>query len=163
MAEVEFSYKENSYIIQSNINEKMIKICEKLTSKINKDINTIYFLYNGDKIKQELTFIEQANDIDKNRKNMNIFVNDLNTESLISSSIKSKEIICPKCFENCRINIKDFKINLFGCKNGHQIKNISLDEFEQTQYIDESKIQCDVCKQKNKSEVFDNVFYICNT
>ena len=163
MAEVEFSYKGNSYIIQSNINEKMIKICEKLTSKINKDINTIYFLYNGDKIKQELTFIEQANDIDKNRKKMNIFVNDLNTKSLISSSIKSKEIICPKCFENCRINIKDFKINLFGCKNGHEIKNISLNEFEQTQYIDESKIQCDVCKQKNKSEVFDNLFYICNT
>ena len=41
---------------------------------------------------------------------------------------KVKEIICPTCGENCRIDIKDFKIKLYGCKNNHEINNILLEE-----------------------------------
>ena len=36
-----------------------------------------------------------------------------------------------------------------------------MEEFEKTQYIDESKIICDDCKKQNKSESYMNKFYIC--
>ena len=38
---------------------------------------------------------------------------------------KSKYIICPECKDNIRIKIKDYKIELYDCQNGHNIKNLS--------------------------------------
>ena len=52
---------------------------------------------------------------------------------------------------------------MYDCKNGHIFDNISLNEFEKTQNIDESKIICDICKKIDKSITHDNIFYICNT
>ena len=31
------------------------------------------------------------------------------------------------------MNIKNYKINLFGCKNGHNINNILFEDFQKTQ------------------------------
>ena len=61
---------------------------------------------------------------------------------------KSKDIICPKCKEVCQFEIKDYEINLFGCKNGHIEKNIKLNKFNDSQYIDLSKIICGICKKR---------------
>ena len=77
------------------------------------------------------------------------------------NSINFKSIICPECGENAIIKIEDFKINLFGCKNGHNIKNILLENFEKTQKFDNSKIICGQCKEKNKSN--SNEFFYCFT
>ena len=43
----------------------------------------------------------------------------------------------------CKYEIKDFKIKLYGCKNGHEIDNIKLDDFNNKQNIDISQIICD--------------------
>ena len=48
------------------------------------------------------------------------------------------------------MKIKDYKISLFECKNGHKIDNLSFDEFEKTQNIDLSKIICNICKKNPK-------------
>ena len=56
--------------------------------------------------------------------------------------IKSNDIICSECKETCLINIKDYKFNLFGCKNNHNIKNISLENFEECQEIQKIKKIC---------------------
>ena len=77
------------------------------------------------------------------------------------SYIKSKEIICPKCLENCRIIFNDFKITLYGCKDGHRINDILLDEFNNTQNINESSIICQECKTINKYISYNKQFYIC--
>ena len=88
--------------------------------KINKYIiktennkNNIYYLYNGDKINEELTFNELTNENDNKRKKMNILVyikeENINNEENI---IKSKEVMCPECKENILINIKYYRINL---------------------------------------------------
>ena len=71
-----------------------------------------------------------------------------------------KDIICPKCKQNILIDIKDFKINLHGCKNNHTINNILLDNFKETQKEDLTKILCNIC---NKNNCNNNEFYICNT
>ena len=77
------------------------------------------------------------------------------------NSINHKNIICPECGENTKIKIEDFKINLFGCKNGHNIKNILLENFEKAQKFDNSKIICSQCKKNNKSN--SNEFFNCST
>ena len=77
--------------------------------------------------------------------------------------IKSKYIICPKCGENCRIKIENYKIKLFDCKNGHSINNILLDDYEDIMNVDLSKIICDKCKVINKSNINNNEFYKCIT
>ena len=52
---------------------------------------------------------------------------------LISFTIISKDIICPTSKENSLIDIKDYKININGCKNKNQNENLLLNLFEETQ------------------------------
>ena len=82
---------------------------------------------------------------------------------LISFTIISKDIICPICKENSLIAIKDYKININGCKNNHQNENILLNLFEETQKIRLNDIKCNICEVNNKSNTYKNEFYICIT
>ena len=142
MAEIEFIFNSIKTTIQCNINEKMKNICKRLAMKINKDINEIYFIYDGNKLNEnllELTFIENAKNIDKERKKMNLLVYEINIKTEKNKRV-IKEIICPECDENFRININNYKIQLFGCKNKHNIY-MNIKEFEKSQYTDESIIK----------------------
>ena len=79
-----------------------------------------------------------------------------------NNKINSKQVICPKCQENIRILFKDYKITLYECKNNHTINNILLNEFNNTQIIDLSKIICNNCK--NIKSLSNSIkFYKCNT
>ena len=82
---------------------------------------------------------------------MNILVYDENI-------YQSNGIICPECKESILIKIKDYKINLYECKNGHSLKNILLKEYEKTQNINLSKIICEICKINNKN---NDEIYTC--
>ena len=131
MAEVLFIYEGQQIIIQNNnLEEKIKDIINKFKIKIKEEENNnLYYIYNGDKINEEL----ELNKIikDKNIKKINILVyNKSNNEK--EKKIISKEIICPECKENILLNIKDYKINLYECKNGHKIENILINEFENT-------------------------------
>ena len=163
MAEVTFNYKGIETIIQCNINDKMKDIINKYLIRIKKGKDNLYYLYNGNKINYELTFNEQANDLDKNRNKMNIIVTDTDEDPNKKREIISKDIICPECKENIIINFNNYKINLNGCKNNHNIYNILLNKFEDTQKIDLNNIICEVCKKINKNNTHNNEFYICNT
>ena len=130
MTEVEFTYEGIKTIVQCDINDKIKDIINKFLIKINKEENTdLYYLYNGTKIKEELTFYEQANQIDKDRKKMNVIIYNNLEDHNIKNEIISKEIICPDCKENCFIDIKNFKIN-FECKNNHIQNNILLKNYD---------------------------------
>ena len=163
MAEIEFIYNGQKSIVQCNIDDKMKDIFKKYAAKIDKDISIFIFLYGGAGVNEELTFNEQANDEDKKRKKMIILVNENNETIIEKNKIKkSKYAICPFCKEQTRMCIKDYKVNIFDCKNGHKNDNFLPEEFEKTQYIDESQIICDSCKKVNKSNTFNNEFFICN-
>ena len=164
MAEVEFAYNGINTTIQCNLNEKMKEICKRFKDKIGLNNNNIYYSYNGQVgIDEEKIFEEIANSEDKRRKKMNIIVFDNLIEIKEKEIIKSKNIICPECKENIRMNINEYKIDLFKCKNGHNIKDILLNEFEETQNIDLTDIICNICKNNNKSISYDNIFYKCLT
>ena len=161
MSQLEFIYRDNTIIIHVEPEETMEKSIEKFLSKSNESKDNLVFLYGGNKVKEESTFVEQANDIDKTRNKMSIIVVNYKDSEKIINQKKSRNIICPECKQNIRIKIDDQKISLYDCRNGHKKEYKSLEELEKTQYIDESKIICDDCKKQNKNDSYENRFYIC--
>ena len=150
-------------IIQCHKEDRMKEIFNKFLLKTQIDKNSIYYLYAGNtNINEELSFEEVATQEDKNRNKMIIIVNENNNiDTKISSLEKSKDVICPICKEDIKLNFEEYKIKLYDCKNKHE-DNIYLNEFEETQKIDFSKIICGLCNS-NKNETFHNQFYRCNT
>ena len=162
MAEVIFNYEGINTIIQCEINEKMKDIIDRFLIKIENKEKNLYYLYNGTQINFELTFNEQANDIDKNRKKMNIIVTKSEDAQNIVKEIISKEIICPECKENSLIDFENFHAYFHDCKNNHIIIK-TLNEFEDSQKINLNKIVCNISNINNKGKTHNNEFYICNT
>ena len=157
MVEVFLIYEGGEKIIIqcNNLEDKIEDIINKFKNKIKEECNNLDYLYNGDKINGELKLNQIIKD--KNGKKINIFVsNNKNKEK----EIILQEIICPECKENILINIKDYKINLYECKNGHKIENILLNEFENIQKSNISKLICNKC-YKNYININEEL-YICN-
>ena len=159
MAKVVFTFENVEIIIQCNTKDKMKDIFMKFSLKTQKDLNNLYFIYNGNIIKDDMEYGQVLNEEDKKRNTMNIIAYENN--SLNESMIKSNEVICPECKESILIDIKDYQINLNKCKNGHQISNILLKDFEKTQYIDKSKINTNNKCLKHKI-IFDAYCNDCN-
>ena len=138
------------------------EIINKFIEKRRIDINSVYFIYSGNKIENNEIILEQViNEVDKKRNEINIIVNKKDVDIPKSSLEKSKEIICPECKKDANISFKNYKIS-FKCENGHDLKNFYFEEFDKTQMIDISKIICDKCQMK-KSETFNKSFYRCNS
>jgi len=156
MNKVEFIYKGQPIFIACNLNEKMNDIFNKFIAKANIDKNSIYFLYKGKKIDGNLKLEELKGD----QKDIKILVEKFDKSKIETNSIiNPKIIICPKCGENSRIQIDKYKIKLYECKNGHEINNILLDEFENIEKIDLTKIKCNVDNcEKNKGNTYNNEF-----
>ena len=165
MNQVEFKYNGLSIVIQCNENEKIKTICQQFCKKADIDKNKIFFSYNGkagNEFNEELMVNQMVNSIDKIENKMTILVYNINEEKETQQTIiKSNEIICPKCGEICKIKFNNYKISLYDCKNGHEINNLSYDEYEKSQYKDISKIICGNCNEKNMYNSFNKEFYKC--
>ena len=110
MAEVIFIYKRNKITIQWSKEEKIKNICNKYASKIDKNINSLYFLYRDNQIKLELTFKIQANSLDIERKVMNVFVYIQDNNELKFPKCKEKNNFDNKIIEkliNINLNQND--------------------------------------------------------
>ena len=81
MTEVTFIYEGIPNKIQCNNNDKMKDIINKFLIKVGKsdiDNDNILYIYDAKIINNELTFIQQANEIDKNSNKMKIIVDKIN-------------------------------------------------------------------------------------
>ena len=165
--EVVFTYNGVNTTIQCEKNMKVKDIYQKFRNKVQAEDKVLYFMYNGKNIQNgELKLDDISNFEDKKRNKMNILVNELEGTQVQKKDqseciVKSKEIICPKCQENIKINIKDYNICLFQCKNKHKL-DLLFNEYDQTQNINLSKIVCQMCNNYNKGNVHNNIFYRCN-
>ena len=162
MITIEFNFNGETINIQGNEEDKMENIIQKFARKVNiTDLNSLCFIYNGNILKDGLTIKEIINLEDEKTKIMHILVNSIETETDKEKLLKkTKEIICPECKETCKIDMDDYVISLFGCKEKHEKDYIFLKDFEDTQKVDESKIICDKCKN-DKSNTYNNDFFIC--
>ena len=112
-----FLFNGNEIKIQCSKEDKMKDICLKFVSKINMNINEIYFIYGGNIINLELKYKEVVNKIDNNE--MKILVYEKEKEGLI----------CPNCGGNINIDINNIiifnnniKEKIIGLKD--QLENI---------------------------------------
>ena len=68
MAEAIFNYEGINTSIQCNLHDKMKDIIANFLNKIKEKGDNFFYLYNGSEINKDLTFNDQANDLDKNRQ-----------------------------------------------------------------------------------------------
>ena len=159
MSTINFAFNGQIISVQCTKGEKMKEICQSFGSKTGIDINKYIYL-NGGKVINFDSKLEELGQMNGN----NILVIDKLSESMKKddkSLVQSKDVICPKCQESCRLYIKNYKIRLAGCKNGHRTNNILLDEYYNTQFINESNIKCGNNCQNSKSEAYNRKFYKC--
>ena len=161
MKEAEFIYEDKKIIIQCNENDLVKDICKKFASKLNLEMSSLFFICGGEKINLDLTFNNLLNTANKDANKISIIVFENKIEVSSKNVLKMKEVICPKCGENARLKITNYKITLFECKNGHKINNILLNEFGNTQIINLSNIKCDNCKENDRENSYKNTFYNC--
>ena len=100
---------------------------------------------------------ENIKENNKNKKEEELNDNklfNLKDENIITSindkkhdNIYQKVILCPKYNEISFININNYKINLFGCKNGHKINNILFENYKSSLNNTNLNITCDKCKK----------------
>ena len=74
MDNVNFSFNNENTIIQCNDDDTMKSIINKFLIKCGKTKENLYFVYNGQILNEELTFIKCANNLDRSRKYLNIIV-----------------------------------------------------------------------------------------
>lgn len=160
MSSIEFIYNGTITTILCNPNSIMKEQIQKFAEKSELNVKDIYCLYDGQKIDEKLTFFELANINDQNRNKMSIVVIDNNQSNEISLK-KSKYVICPICNKDINIKIQNYKINLYDCENNHTKQNLSLQEYEDAQILNESKIKCEICKNADKNKTYNNIFNYC--
>ena len=158
MEQITFSFEGKETTIQCNKNEKMKEICNRYAQQLNREISQISFSSKGNEINENMTINDLLKDMDNNEGKLSILVENSKDSFNEIKVIESKNIICPKCKQNAKIDIKNYKINLYDCKNKHSIKNIVLNDYEDIQLINEDKLICGICNKK----VNDNDdFYFC--
>ena len=129
-AKVIFNFEGVDVTIQCSKEEPMKDICQKYVNKIDKNINSLIFLYGGNQLNFNLNFNQQANSLDKERNIMKILV----------YKNEDNECICPKCGEKIKFNtekiddiilsINNIKDTINGIKfNIDNIIRISSDNF----------------------------------
>ena len=92
---LELIYQGNTIKIQSKRNECMKDIFKRYLTQINKDINEVYFMHNGKRIKEELK-LEEINNKDNK---IEILVYNINDKNIGNKEVlnQNKDIICPEC------------------------------------------------------------------
>ena len=73
-AKVVFTLDVSNLTIQCSIEDKLKDICQKYSTQIKEKMNSLLFLYKENQVNFELSFKDQANDIDKNNHEMKISV-----------------------------------------------------------------------------------------
>ena len=73
-ANTSFTFDGVDMTIPCSIKDKMRDICQKYCTKIEKNINSLVFLYKGSLLNFDLSFEQQANSMDKQRKKMQVLV-----------------------------------------------------------------------------------------
>ena len=97
MSKVVFLYNGKELAIQCTKEDKMKDICNRFATKVDININSLLFIYGGNKINYELTFKQHASSMDNNINEMKILV----------YKSENDEFKCKKCGEIIHLDILD--------------------------------------------------------
>ena len=161
--EIDFIYEGKKVAILCSEKELMKDIIIRFSNKSKIELNSIYFLYGGDKINENSSLEKIIKKEDKNKNKVEILVcsKDEENQEENKSKVKPTQVICPECSEVALLNFKNYKLSISRCKKNHKFDKMDFENFDKAQIIDESKIICENCRAANKSTSFNKVFYIC--
>ena len=160
MVELEFECEQNKVIIQANLNDYFSTIIPKYYQKAEIEPNSVFFVAHSFMIQENKRIIDFMDKADKKNNKLYIQVHQIYISRKKNYIEDSKEIICPKCSEQCRIKIEDYNIKLYDCKNNHSTI-MRIEEFKDSQKIDLSKINCNFCSNKTMGNSVDHTFFYC--
>ena len=160
MIGLEFDYEQNKVFMQANLYDYFSTVINKYYQKTQIEPNSVIFMAHSIQIQENKRIIDVMNQIEKinNKIYIAVFPLYINNKKVIEDS---KEIICPKCSEQCLIKIEDYIIKLFDCKNNHSTI-MKLDNFKESQKIDLGQIKCNNCNDKNLGNTYNHSFFYCN-
>ena len=90
-----FTFDGRDIAIQCSKRDQMKSICQKFALKAETNLNSLLFLYAGNKVNFDLTLEAQASSIDWKNNKMSILVYRKENED---------ELTCPKCGEKFNLN-----------------------------------------------------------
>ena len=120
-----FNLDNINFTVLCSKEDKMKDICQKYVTNLGKNINTLLFLYKGNKVNFESRFKDQSNGNNEIKISVYKYEND--------------KINCPKCGENIKLN-RDKMDDMI--KSDNMIKN----------NINEIKLIIDKIKKNNQNE-----------
>ena len=150
MSRIKFIFQKNIFEITVKPNDSIEKAIKKYEQLISKEKNDLLFLYDG------VNILENKHMLNRLKKKKNILIIVFNKNQNYKK--ESENIICQDCYKLAFVNINEDKANT-NCIHKHK-KNYSLKEFIESQYIDESSIKCDICK--NNKHLYKDNFYLCS-
>ena len=158
MAELIFRFNSQDIIHNYQQGEQISSILQSFCHNFGIKRDNFAFLCNGTILNDQSTI--QSLTANSNNQII-ILVTDIATSPPTEPVMrKSDYIICPKCKESTILSVNDFQASLLPCKNHHELKNIPLRKFNETQNIDISKILCDICKC-SKASFYNNILFYC--
>ena len=115
MIRVEFDLNQLVTVIQANLNDLFKDVINNYLQKTGLQIGSVYFLANSEILKQEGTLESKMNNLNKQNNTIKIIVKFINEPNPEPKYFKFKDIICPTCYEPCRIKIENYKVKLYDC------------------------------------------------
>ena len=140
MLEIEFDYNQQITVIQAKQEELFKNVIDKYLQKSSLSPNDVFFITNDTQINPEDKIENKINQMNIRNKKLKILVQLIERTIISQEFVNSKDIICPKCQESCRIKTEDFHISLFSCINNHT-NNLKIKDFYNSQKINISNIK----------------------
>ena len=112
----------------------MKDICQRYSNKIDKNINSLIFLYGGNQLNFQLKFKEQASIIDKERNEMKVLV----------YKNEDYQLICPKCGEKIKFDtdkIDDIILSINNIKETINGSKLLIENIIKTSSMNSMNIQ----------------------
>ena len=145
-------YEKNIYDMIIKCNDSIENTLEEYLKLLSSEKGNLLFMYKGVNLLENKNIIKKINKF----KKKNIIISIINKNK--SQSLKEIEnFICPECKNVAFININEDNISV-NCMNKHK-SEYSINEFIESQKIEENEIKCNICK--NNKNLYKDNFYIC--
>ena len=152
-ANVLFTLDGVNLAIQCTTEDKMKDICKNYSNKINKNMNSLIFLYKENKVNFELSFKEQANFLDRDNHQMKILVSKCNEKNNLNSERLDEIILSNNEIGDSIIGIKLQIENIIKTSSNNYL-NIQLKNINKMLNMINEDI-------KNNNEKINNLFSDC--
>ena len=116
MVSIEFNFNQTITIIKANLSDTFEMSFNEFYQKTSIQPNSVYFTNDTIQLKPEESIESYMNLLNKHDNILKVFVYPINEDNKNNVFVQSKDIICPQCKDQCKFEIDEYHIKLFGCQ-----------------------------------------------